>query len=191
MSTGSLRLLAICGMIAPIWLTIVMVVSSSMYAGYDPVTQYVSELGAVRSPVAWIFNLLGLGVYGLLLIAFSYGLYQGIKESLVGPALLVISGVGYILAGIFPMPLPAHSLAFLILAISINLSCFALPVCFKRDNRWKSLQKYTLLTGILALIFLVVLLLGSLIEIVGLIERIWGTILSIWIFVLAVRLYRL
>ncbi|KON27796.1 hypothetical protein AC481_03730 [miscellaneous Crenarchaeota group archaeon SMTZ-80] len=159
MSKGSLGLLAICGMVAPIWFIIMWIFSGAMYIGYNHVTQYISELGAVGSPVAWFFNPLGLEVYGLLIIAFSYGLYRGIKESLVGPALLGISGVGVILVGIFPMPLPAHNLAFLILAISVILSCFTFPVCFKRDVRWKSLQKYTLLTGVLALIFLFLLLL--------------------------------
>jgi hypothetical membrane protein len=191
MSKGSLRLLAICGMVAPIWFIIMWIVSGAMYIGYNHVTQYISELGAVGSPVAWFFNPLGLEVYGLLIITFSYGLYSGIKESLVGPALLGISGVGVILGGIFPMPLPAHNLAFLIMAISVILSCFALPVCFKRDVRWKSLQKYTLLTGVLALIFLFLLLLGSSIGIGGLIQRIWGAILWVWMFVAAVRLYRL
>ncbi|MCW3975910.1 MAG: DUF998 domain-containing protein [Candidatus Bathyarchaeota archaeon] len=190
MSKGSLRLLAICGMIAPIWFILMWIVSGAMYTGYNHVTQYISELGAVRSPVAWFFNPLGLGVYGLLIIAFSYGLYRGIKESLVGPALLGISGVGIILTGIFPMPLPAHNLAFLILAISVILSCFTLPVCFKKDEHWKNLQNYTLLTGVLALIFLFLLLLGSSIGIGGLIQRIWGAILWIWMLVLAVRLYR-
>jgi hypothetical membrane protein len=191
MSKGSLRLLVICGIIAPIWFIIMWIVSGAMYPGYHHVTQHISELGAVGSPVAWFFNPLGLGIYGLLIIAFSYGLYRGIKESLVGPALLGLSGVGIILVGIFPMPHPAHSLAFFILAISVILSCFTLPVYFKRDVRWKSLQKYTLLTGVLALIFLFVLIPGSWIGIGGLIQRIWGAILWVWMFVLAVRLYRL
>ena len=191
MFKGSLRLLAICGFVAPIWFIIMWIVSGAMYLGYDHITQYISDLGAVGSPVAWFFNPLGLGVYGLLIIAFSYGLYKGIKESLVGPALLGLSGVGVILVGIFPMPLPAHSLAFLIMAISVILSCFALPVCFKKDARWKNLQKYTLLTGVLALIFLFLPLLGSSIGIGGLIQRIWGAILWVWMFVVAVRLYRL
>jgi len=191
MSKSSLRLLAICGMVAPIWFIIMWIVSGAMYIGYNHVTQYISELGAVGSPVAWFFNPLGLEVYGLLIIAFSYGLYRGIKESLVGPALLGISGVGVILVGIFPMPLPAHNLAFFILAISVILSCFTLPVCFKRDVRWKSLQKYALLTGVLVLIFLFLLLLDSSIGIGGLIQRIWGAILWVWMFVAAGRLYRI
>ena len=191
MSKGSLRLLAICGMIAPIWFIIMWIVSGAMYAGYNHVTQYIRALGDIGSPVAWFFNPLGLGVYGLLILAFSYGLYRGIKESLLEPALLGIGRVGIILAGILPMPSPAHNLAFLILAISVILSCFTLPICFKEDDRWKNLQKYTLLTGVLALIFLFLLILGSQIGVGGLIQRIWGAILWIWMFVLAVRLYRL
>ena len=125
MSKSSLKLLAICGIIAPIWFAIMVAVLGSVYPRYGHVTQHMSELGGVRSPVAWIFNPLGFWVYGILIIAFAYGLSRGVASAKIGSVLLAIGGAGMIMARIFPGELGTqsfaermHMLAFMIIAFS-------------------------------------------------------------------------
>jgi hypothetical membrane protein len=47
-----------------------------MYPGYDPVNQYISELGAVDSPVRVLASVFGFSLLGVFTMMFSYGLYR-------------------------------------------------------------------------------------------------------------------
>lgn len=194
MSKGSLKLLAICGIIGPIWFHVIVAILGAMYPGYDHVTQFMSELGAVGSPVAGVFNSLGIGAYGLLTIAFSYGLYRGIKGSLFGPALLAISGFSMIMLGIYPLgpsTTDMHINFFYLLAISSSLYLFAFVKCVMGDDRWRDMWKYILFTAVLALIVLIIHQSRIFAPAVGLTQRIWVAIIGIWIVVMGIRLLRL
>jgi hypothetical membrane protein len=194
MSKGSLKLLAICGIIGPIWFHVIVYILGAMYPGYDHVTQFMSELGAVGSPVAGVFNSLGIGAYGLLTIAFSYGLYRGIKGSLFGPALLAISGFSMIMLGIYPLgptTTDMHVKFFYVLAISSSLYLFAFVRCVWSDDRWRDMWKYLLIIAVLAVIALIIHQSRIFAPAVGLTQRIWVAIIGIWYIVMGIRLLRL
>ena len=73
-SDSTLRLLAICGIIAPLLWTFLVYSLGAVYPGYNHVLQYMSELGAIGSPVVWLFNPLAFGLSGILGVVFAYGL---------------------------------------------------------------------------------------------------------------------
>lgn len=69
--------------------------------GYSHATKAVSELGAIGAPSSTAFNLFGLILPGLLIVAFALALGSASGRR-VGPWLLVGSGAMLALAGIAP-----------------------------------------------------------------------------------------
>lgn len=189
--------LAICGMVGVIWFSLMWIILGAMWPGYNHVTQYVSELGSAGSPVSLLWNLLGFFTFGVLMVIFSYGLYLGTGARL-GSFLMTLSGVGWFIVAIFPTEPGTmsfneqmHLIGFLIISFSANLSMFTLSRSFRLDERWRSLWGYSLVTGIIALIILILLMSGALIAIIGLVQRIWGFTVSQWIFITAFKVFRL
>jgi len=65
---GAVRLLALCGMTAPVLMLVLWTVASLMRPGYDQLSQYGSELGSGPSAIIMNTNFV---VTGLLIVAFS------------------------------------------------------------------------------------------------------------------------
>ncbi|MGH2556251.1 MAG: DUF998 domain-containing protein, partial [Actinomycetota bacterium] len=173
---------------------------------YSHVAEPVSALAA--GPNGWIQNANFL-VFGALMIAFAIGLHRGIRPTrrgVVGPAFLVVSGVGLILAGVFPwtrdaggdyiVP-PGHMVGAFTAFLPAGLGLIVLSRRMARDQYWRSLASYTLGSGIAA----AVLFLGTgplavpddapLHDWAGLLQR--GTV-AVWFsctIVLALRLLRI
>ncbi len=148
-------------------------------------------------------------VFGLLLIAFAVGLYRGVHAAApkgLGPALVAWNGVELVIAGVFPLredpagrvydPIGVHSVNGTIFFLCIGVVLGVLSRQFARDARWRGLAAYTLTSGIV--VFVMVVLNGLLAEMaqaplhpwLGLIQR---AILAVWfpcLVVLALRLWR-
>ena len=73
-----LRILALCGIVGPIIYAIVLTVLGLLWPGYNPISQYMSELGAVDAPHPIVMNVLGFQLLGIFMIDFGFGLYRGI-----------------------------------------------------------------------------------------------------------------
>jgi hypothetical membrane protein len=166
----------------------------AVYQGYNHVLQYQSELGAIGSPVAWLFNPLAFGLSGLLIIAFSYGLYRG-GAGKIGSTLSAIAGLAFIWFGIWPLgpglTFQMHMLGFYWFAASITLAGFAFSVSMKRSERWRSLWRYALFFAVLGLVILVIHMAGVFEPMHGLTQRMWGWTLNVWGLIMAVKLYRI
>ena len=70
---------------------------------YDTLAEQVSALEA--GPHGWIQQI-NFVVFGLLTIAFAVGLHRGLRATragVAGPALLFVSGIGLLLAAVFPL----------------------------------------------------------------------------------------
>src|SRR5215218_3711674 len=97
-----LATLAIAGIAGPIVFVVVVAVQSLLHPDYSQVKLPISALAAW--PGGWLQSV-NFIVFGLLMISFAIGLHLGIGPSragVVGPALLVVSGVGLMIAGFFP-----------------------------------------------------------------------------------------
>ncbi len=70
--SNSLRLLALCGIAAPIIFAIVIIVAGFFYEDYSHVTQAISELGGVDAQYPIIQNA-NFFVFGVLVVAFAFG----------------------------------------------------------------------------------------------------------------------
>lgn len=92
------------GLIGPIIYAIVLFSLGILEPGYDPISQSMSELGAVDAQNALVMNTLGFPLLGLFFILFSVGVHQNIssdKAARIGPLMIAISGVFLLLTGIF------------------------------------------------------------------------------------------
>src|SRR5258707_939540 len=98
------RWFAFAGVGGPILFVLVFTLAGFLRPGYSPLSQAVSDLGV--GPNAWLQNA-NFVVFGLLLIAFAIGFYQGMRSVISRGwlvaclVLLMLSGVGIINGGIF------------------------------------------------------------------------------------------
>jgi hypothetical membrane protein len=192
------RILALAGVIAPIMFWIILILAGLLRHGYNPITQYASELGI--GPNAWLMNA-NFILYGLLEIAFAYGLHRGITDgdgAKLGPVLVGIAGFAMILVGLFNAPMTGrhtlpgsiHARAAELLFCSMIAAFFVLPRRLRQDRRWQGYARYSVPVGALALLLFVVYMWGgqTVRPWIGLEQRLLLAVTLGWLAVLAARL---
>jgi hypothetical membrane protein len=153
---GVISALAVAGIAGPIVFALGVIAQSLFHPGYSQVKLPISALAAW--PGGWIQDA-NFVVFGTLTIAYAVGLHLGLRPSragVLGPALLVLSGIGLVIAGVFPWKavegefvVPAGHLVGALLAFLGTGS--ALVVVSRRlaaDPRWSGLAAYALGSGI-------------------------------------------
>ncbi|HSB00834.1 MAG TPA: DUF998 domain-containing protein, partial [Anaerolineales bacterium] len=91
------KVLATCGVLAPVIFAVVLIIFSLFTPGYSNLTNAVSELGTVGAPYALVWNIVGFVFVGLLIVAFAWGLHLDLLRSTgatIVPLLIGISGIG-------------------------------------------------------------------------------------------------
>ena len=154
--------LAWAGIIGPVLFTATFVAQEALRTDeYNPLTETVSALEA--GPNGWIQQV-NFIVFGLLTIAFAVGLNLGLRRTrlgLLGPALLLVSGIGLLLAAGFPLKQDAtgvtydpggHLIAGLIFFLTSAVGLIALSRRLARDPSWQSLASYSLAAGVASLL---------------------------------------
>ena len=154
------------GVVGPALFTACFVAQEWFRAGaYDPVAEPVSALEA--GPYGWIQQL-NFVVFGVLTLVFAVGLHAGIERSRagwIGPALLGVSGVGLLVAAVFPLRADAsgavydpggHFIGGILFFPVTAAALVALSRRLARDPRWRALAGYTLLAGVVAIAGVVV-----------------------------------
>lgn len=124
---------------------------------YDPVAESVSALEA--GPNGWVQQL-NFVVFGLLTIAFAVGLHLGVRRSragIAGPAILVLRGVGLLLAAALPLREDAagvtydpggHVVAGFTYFLSSGVWLIVMSRRMARDPQWRGVATYALASGI-------------------------------------------
>jgi uncharacterized membrane protein YidH (DUF202 family) len=133
-------------------------------------------------------------VSGLLLAFFALGLHLGAtngRGSPFGPALLLLAGTAMALMGFETDPIRRigsrslhgliHDAAYVIFALAFLAALFSLWRRFEADPRWRGHARYTLATGILAVLLLLL---------PGVAYYLFIVTLLAWIEVSAIRLWR-
>jgi uncharacterized protein DUF998 len=202
-ATGRLRLLAACGIAAPLVFTAAVLATSRVHPGYDQARTFISELGATGAPAAGVMNLAGFLAYGLLVAAFALAVHHGMRPSpggRLGPALLAVYGVAYVAVALAPCepgcqaaapPTLHHRMHLLIgdlIVLTAVLGPFALYARMVADPAWRSLAPATLLLPGLAWVAIE----ASGIGLAGAVrQRLWLLLLFTWLVLMAVRLLRI
>jgi Protein of unknown function (DUF998) len=206
--------LIVCGAIGPLLFILVFLIEGATRPGYSAWRNYVSSLSLSDQGWLQIANFL---VCGLLSLCFAVGLRQVLRSgrgSIWGPLLLGLFGLGLIVAGLFvtdpslgyppgthgggPQTLhgTVHGLAGLIVFSSLAAASFVLARRFAGDPNWKGWAPYSIITGVLVVVFFIASTVASVLDArgilpgapTGLLQRIsifagWG-----WIALFAIRL---
>ena len=132
-------------------------------------------------------------VSGLLLAFFSLGLHFGARNgygSPLGPAFLFVAGMAMALMGFETDPIRRigprslhgfiHDAAFVIFILAFLAALFSLWRRFEADPRWQGHARYTLATGILAVLLLLLPGVAYYLFIVTLLAWIEATAIRLW-----------
>jgi len=132
--------------------------------GYDPIKQYISELGSVFSPYASLINI-WWQLYSLPLMLFAYGLYRGIhrsKISWLAPTTIAIESLfNGVFAGFFSCDLGctgnsfSNTMHLWFSGIGVGISVFIpfiLLISVQKDKRWSGLKNFLVVIQILLFI---------------------------------------
>jgi len=155
--------LAAAGIVGPVLFVVVALVQSLLHPDYSHVALPISALAAW--PGGWVQNV-NFVVFGLLMTAYAVGLHLGVRPSragMIGLALLVLSGVGLIIAGFFPwrdaggdFVVPVGHLVGAFLAfLGAGTGLIVISRRMAADPRWRSVATYALASGIAIVVLFV------------------------------------
>ena len=160
---SSPRTFALAGIIAPPLFTTLVIVQGFLQPDYSHVRMPISALAAW--PLGWI-QILNFCISAALTIVFAVGLHAGVQPTtrgVVGSALLALSGVGLLLAGVFPWKMvngvptetPAHAVGAITTFAAAGLGLVVFSRRMHADPRWHDLSAYTMATGIAVLLLFI------------------------------------
>jgi Protein of unknown function (DUF998) len=194
----------ISGIVAPILFAIVVIDLGHRWIGYNPLTQTISELGAIDAPNMGL-QALNFGVLGTLTIVFAIGLtiYDGRFRST--SVFVGIYGVGTSLVAFLPCDpgCPAGGMSVMQLAHSLDalvsfVTLAIAPLLFWRSSRtipsWIKISPLSLGVASVSIPLLLVYLtieVFSLSPYTGLFQRIFFGLLFAWMITIASQLIRL
>lgn len=187
------RLFALCGIIAPILFTLLVIVGSLLRPGYSQTYNFVSDLGV--GPNAIIQNV-NFVIFGLLSMGFAFGLCVGLptprgKALKAGILFVVLFGLGVLFAGVFPEDYLSgvpHNLVSATAFLTIIAAQLLIWRGLKNaDNAvWGRYRTYSLISGLLTFLLLIVLIGG---DYPGAAQRAFLAVPWIWIEVTGLKLY--
>jgi hypothetical membrane protein len=140
------------GIAGPVLFTVVFVAQElARMNEYSPLAEQVSALEA--GPNGWIQQV-NFVVFGVLTAVFAVGLHQGLRPvrlGVVGPALIFVTGIAAIMAGVFPLREDAtgvtydpggHMPAGMTFFLGSTLALIVISYRVARDPSWRSLRFY-------------------------------------------------
>ncbi len=196
-----IRAAAIAGMAGPVLFVSVLVALTTLQYDFmlgigwhplgDPAGAWPS--GLALGPYGWV-QIVNFVVSGLLLAIFAVGLHFGVtggRGSRVGPILLFVAGIAMALMGFETDPIRRttprtlhgwiHDLAFVLFALALLCALFFLWRRLRKDPLWRNHARYTLATGILAVILL---------ALPGIAYYLFVAVALLWIATTGVRLWK-
>lgn len=209
----TLRISAICGLVAPITFIAGWLIGSLAQPDeYSMIDHDISDLGALTANSPWVYNQIGANLTGLLLCALTLGLWPTVGTRLaarIGVVALAVFSVGQFLDGLFRVDCraidgrdgialcentgtswhaTAHAAESVLSILAAFVAMFALSRAFKKSAPWHDLWVASLAAGIGALFALVLL---QVFAGAGLAERVASTILFAWVALVSYRLLRI
>jgi hypothetical membrane protein len=193
----------ISGVIAPILISIVLIVIGFFHPNYNHFTQYMSELGAIEAPYGLILNTIGFPLLGMLIIFFAFALDIVIEKGrsywdILGPILLVISGVSFIFVSIFPCDPGCktisiigvfHGIMAFIALFSLVFSPLFMNYRLSHDNKWCNYDYFSLGVFIFAFIISFIYYLNIFEDFVGLFQRLSFGVPLFWVEIIGIKLF--
>ena len=194
------QVLAICGMLSPIFYTAMWIIGGKLQSDYSHVRHDISSLFAVGAPNKRLIQSFII-VSSVLLFLFYLGLHEGLNDggSIIGPYLFIIASIlGILIAFFFPLDEGGEIITWrgkmhLILVIAMGIFTIAgmIALWFRLMEvpGWDTFATYSLVSAIIALVLLVIS--GIFIEgkYRGLLERLGVTPFQLYYFILPLMVF--
>lgn len=195
---------AAAGVLGPILFALIITVLGYLWAGYDPLTQTISELGATNAPTMEIQSL-NFAILGILTTVFAVGLTIHNRRFQSTSALIGIYGLGTLLVAVLPCDPGcsfkgtsavqiAHSLDAVISFVVFAVAPLFLGRSSKIVPSWTKISMWSLRFGIVSISLLVAYLAITVLSLspyVGLFQRIFLGLLFAWMIIIAYKTARL
>lgn len=163
--------MALGGLLGPILFTITIIICGSWRVDYSHLHNFISELGATNTSNYQLMNFLGFIPSGIFLCLFGISLLIITPKSFkskIGSALIIIFGIGVMLAGIFSCDQGCPPIGSLESTVHDRVSAIAfmsaiagislLGLTFRKLTSFKNLSTYSILSGIIAALFLITMI---------------------------------
>ena len=194
------QILAICGMLSPIFYTSMWIVGGKLQKDYSHIKHDISSLFAVKAPNQRLMQTFII-ISSVLLFLFYLGLHGGLKDegSVIGPYLLIIASLfGILIAFFFPLDKGGemitwrgkmHLILVIMMGILTIIGMIALWFRLQIVEGWELFAWYSLISAIVAIVLLIIS--GIFIEgnYRGLLERIGVTPFQLFYFILPLMIF--
>ena len=195
------QFLAICGMLSPILYTLMWILGGILRSEYSHIRDDISSLFAVDAPNQRLFQAFII-TSSVLLFAFYLGLHGSIPDgpgSVTGPILFLVSSIlGILVALFFPLDAGGEIITFrgkmhLILVIGSGLltivGMVALWFRLQLIEVWSAFAAYSLISGIVSLILVIISGIFIKSKYRGILERLGVTPYQLYYFVLGLMVF--
>ena len=195
------QILAVCGMLSPIVFTLMWIYCGSLQSNYSHIRDDISSLFAIGAPnkrLTQTFNVIS----SVLLFIFYIGLHEGINDgggSLIGPMLFLISSIlGVLVALFFPLDAGGEiktlrgKMHLILVAASGILTIAGMVALWFRLHlvaAWSAFAIYSLISGVVSLILVIISGIFITSKYRGLLERIGVSPYEIYYFVLSLMVF--
>jgi len=198
------RILALCGIIAPVLIVSIIFIAAANTPGYSHIHDTISKLSEQGSASPELMTI-GFITYGFLVIGFSYALYihlrHGFRAHLTWTA-FVIYGLCMILAGFYQdipggegVPLNPegimHNAVIITSCISFLIGMWAFAGSVYNRKSWVGFTWFTLIASFIGLVLSIVFAVQSHIPASGLWQRLFYLLMVTWIEIVSIWLFRL
>ncbi|WP_321421109.1 DUF998 domain-containing protein [uncultured Methanobacterium sp.] len=192
------RFFAMCGIVAPIFFALLVIIASLLRSDYSQTSNFVSDLGV--GPYAIIQNI-NFIIFGLLTISLALGLRSGLpspqgRALKAGVWFVVLFGLGVLFAGVFPedylsqMP---HNLVSATAFVAIIIAQLLIWQGLRNEDSmvWGRYRTYSLISGLLSIIFVILLKISMTyyVDYQGVAQRLFLAVPWIWIGITGLKLY--
>lgn len=199
------RLMLAGGIAGPVLFSLASIIFGALRPGYDPVDQFISELGETGGLHAPLMNVLGFMGGGAMMLLFAIALWQSLPRSAlttIGSLLIAVFAVNVFGAGVWSCDVGCptsngspeqrmHDLVSVIAFPALILGALTWSIWFLRRPEWRAFGVYSLITGLAAIGLLVAMIASEATrESTGLLQRLFLLVLFVWMASLAYRLLR-
>jgi hypothetical protein len=161
---------AVCGMLAgPVALAASLAATLAQPDAFSIVHHPTSDLGADTAEAAWVSNLVGSNMSGLLLLVFAVGLWQLLgrhRSARIGSSLIGVVGVGTFLTGFLTLDCreidtpcentswqaTGHLIVAGLISLALLVSPFVVARAMKVTAAWRDLRIPSVIFGVLTVV---------------------------------------
>ena len=190
------RLMLAGGIAGPVIFAVASIVFGALRPGYDPIDQFISELGETGGLHAPMMNVIGFMAGGAMILLFAIAVWRSLPRSAlttIGSLLIAVFAVNMFSAGIWSCDVGCptsggspeqqlHDIVSVIAFPALIIGTLTWSAWLMRQADWRGFGNYSLVTGLAAICLLVAMIASEATrELTGLWQRLFLLVLFVWL----------